>query len=184
LLVLEYGGNEDQAIAAILHDSVEDGGGPVMLQQVTDQFGQLIAGYVEALSDSFAEDPTKKAPWRQRKTEYIKGLIEKSTEIALISAADKLYNLRSVRVDHHRIGRVVWGRFNPVSGRAGQLWYYSQLTEILGVLLAKSDTTGQDLAAALDRELLELLEQIAADPVENTTVTELYAEITAFGSKK
>jgi GTP pyrophosphokinase len=123
-IVLEAGGNEDCAIAALLHDVVEDCGGRPMLREVEDRFGPDVARMVEGCTDSF-EDP--KPPWRQRKDEYLSRLPKEDSDTRLVSAADKIDNARSVLRDYRIHGEAVWARFN--GGRAGTLWYYRALAD-------------------------------------------------------
>lgn len=123
-IVLEAGGNEDCAIAALLHDVVEDCGGRPMLREVEDRFGPDVARMVEGCTDSF-EDP--KPPWRQRKDEYLSRLSNENSDTRLVSAADKIDNARSVLRDYRIHGEAVWARFN--GGREGTLWYYRALAD-------------------------------------------------------
>ncbi len=123
-IVLEAGGNEDCAIAALLHDVVEDCGGRPMLREVEDRFGPDVARMVEGCTDSF-EDP--KPPWRQRKDEYLSRLLKEDSDTRLVSAADKIDNARSVLRDYRIHGEAVWARFN--GGRDGTLWYYRALAD-------------------------------------------------------
>jgi (p)ppGpp synthase/HD superfamily hydrolase len=122
-LVLEFGGDEDMAIAALLHDVVEDCGGVPMLNEVRRKFGSRVAKIVEGCTDSFT-DP--KPPWRERKETYIRHLKKTDAETRLVSAADKLNNVRSILADY-RVGESIWARFN--GGREGTLWYYRSLLE-------------------------------------------------------
>src|SRR3712207_3735972 len=97
-LTLEHGGTEDQAIAALLHDAVEDaptGTGPSVLREIRERFGETVADIVEACSDSLNETDAGKAPWADRKRDYIDGLrdkAKKSDEALLVTAADKIHN--------------------------------------------------------------------------------------------
>jgi len=123
-LVLEFGGDEDMAIAALLHDVVEDCGGVPMLNEVRRKFGPRVAKIVEGCTDSFT-DP--KPPWRERKETYIRHLKKTDAETRLVSAADKLNNVRSILADYREVGESIWARFN--GGREGTLWYYRSLLE-------------------------------------------------------
>jgi (p)ppGpp synthase/HD superfamily hydrolase len=121
-LVLEAGGDEDLAIAALLHDVVEDCGGAPMLKEVRRRFGKRVADVVEACSDT---DVTPKPPWRERKEQYIRNLRSADAGTRLVSAADKLHNARSILTDYHEIGEPIWQRFQ--GKREGTLWYYRAL---------------------------------------------------------
>jgi (p)ppGpp synthase/HD superfamily hydrolase len=121
-LVLEFGGDEDMAIAAFLHDVVEDCGGTPMLKEVRRRFGSRVAKIVEGCTDSFTEP---KGPWRERKETYLRHLKKADAETRLVSAADKLNNVRSILSDYREVGELIWARFN--GGREGTLWYYRSL---------------------------------------------------------
>ena len=123
-LTLEFGGDEDMAIAALLHDVVEDCGGTPMLKEVKRRFGPRVAKIVDGCTDSFT-DP--KPPWRERKETYLRHLRKANAETRLVSAADKLNNVRSILSDYREVGESIWSRFN--GGREGTLWYYRSLLE-------------------------------------------------------
>jgi (p)ppGpp synthase/HD superfamily hydrolase len=123
-LVLEAGGDEDLAIAALLHDVVEDCGGAPMLKEVRRRFGERVAKVVEGCTDS---DSDPKPPWRERKENYIRHLKKADADTRLVSAADKLNNVRSIISDYRQISESVWSRFN--GGREGTLWYYRTLRD-------------------------------------------------------
>jgi (p)ppGpp synthase/HD superfamily hydrolase len=123
-LVLEFGGDEDMAIAALLHDVVEDCGGAPMLKQVQRRFGPRVARIVAGCTDS---DTYPKPPWRERKETYIQHLRDADVETRLVSAADKLNNVRSILADYREVGESVWDRFT--GAREGTLWYYRALLE-------------------------------------------------------
>jgi (p)ppGpp synthase/HD superfamily hydrolase len=123
-LVLEAGGDEDLAIAALLHDVVEDCGGKPMLQEVRKRFGQRVARIVAGCTDS---DSYPKSPWRERKETYLRHLRHADADVRLVSAADKLHNVREVLRDYRAEGEPVWQRFG--GKREGTLWYYRALTD-------------------------------------------------------
>jgi (p)ppGpp synthase/HD superfamily hydrolase len=123
-LALEFGGDEDMAIAALLHDVVEDCGGVPMLAEVRRRFGPRVEKIVNGCTDSYT-DP--KPPWRERKETYIRHLKKADAETRLVSAADKLNNVRSILSDYREVGESIWERFN--GGREGTLWYYRSLLE-------------------------------------------------------
>jgi (p)ppGpp synthase/HD superfamily hydrolase len=122
--VLEFGGDEDLAIAALLHDVVEDCGGEPMLKEVRRHFGARVAKIVDGCTDAYA---TPKPPWRERKENYIRHLKNADAGTRLVSAADKLNNVRSIIADYREVGEIVWTRFN--GGRDGTLWYYRALLQ-------------------------------------------------------
>ena len=123
-LVLEAGGDEDLAIAALLHDVVEDCGGAPMLEEIRRSFGERVAHVVEGCTDT---DLDPKPPWRQRKEDYLKHLQTADSDVRLVSAADKLHNARSILADYREIGESVWRRFQ--GKRDGTLWYYRSLVD-------------------------------------------------------
>jgi (p)ppGpp synthase/HD superfamily hydrolase len=123
-LVLEAGGDEDLAIAALLHDVVEDCGGVPMLKEVRRRFGNRVAKVVDGCTDA---DTLPKPPWRDRKESYLRHLKKADADTRLVSAADKLNNVRSILSDYRQIGEFVWARFN--GGREGTLWYYHSLRD-------------------------------------------------------
>jgi len=111
--------------AALLHDVVEDCGGAPMLQEVRRRFGERVAKVVDGCTDSDA-DP--KPPWRQRKQDYISHLKSADDDTRLVSAADKLNNVRSILADYRESGESIWSRFN--GARDGTLWYYRALLDV------------------------------------------------------
>ena len=129
-LVLEDGGDEDQAIAALLHDSVEDAGGRPMLERIDRTFGPRVAAIVEGCSDTVDEEPDEPdEPWTERKRHYLEHLPEVSDDAVLrVSLADKVHNARSLVRDYRREGHALWERF-PEKTLADQLWYYGALLE-------------------------------------------------------
>jgi (p)ppGpp synthase/HD superfamily hydrolase len=123
-LVLEAGGDEDLAIAALLHDVVEDCGGAPMLKEVRRRFGKRVAKVVDGCTDA---DTYPKPPWSERKEDYIRHLRTADADTRLVSAADKLNNVRSVLADYREVGESIWSRFK--GGREGTLWYYQALLD-------------------------------------------------------
>jgi (p)ppGpp synthase/HD superfamily hydrolase len=119
---------EDMVIAALLHDTVEDHGGATRLRDVAYNFGANVARMVEGLSDTLAEDAGNKEPWEERKQKYLDRLGGEPADVQLISAADKLYNTRTVLDDYRKIGPEVWKRFKR--GRDLQLWYFHELLKV------------------------------------------------------
>jgi GTP pyrophosphokinase len=131
-LVLEAGGDEDTAIAALLHDAVEDQGGMPTLEKIRERFGVRVADIVDHCTDSYT---TPKPPWLERKEQYIVKLRKAPPEARLVSIADKLYNVRTIIDGIRQSGDEVWRRFN--GGKEGSLWYYQ-------ILLDEFRQTGAD----------------------------------------
>lgn len=123
-LVLEHGGTEDQAIAALLHDAVEDSGGAPTLARIRASFGDYVADIVSACSDT---DQKPKPPWKERKERYIASLSHHGPDVLLVSLADKVHNARAILADYRLHGESLWGRFK--AGKSEQLWYYRALCE-------------------------------------------------------
>lgn len=119
---------ENMVIAALLHDSVEDHGGEPRLRDIEFNFGAEVARMVEGLSDSLEEDPNKKGPWEERKRGYLKRLRSETLQVQLISAADKLYNARTILDEYRLVGAKVWERFKR--GRDQQIWYFEKLLKV------------------------------------------------------
>jgi (p)ppGpp synthase/HD superfamily hydrolase len=153
-LVLEAGGDEDLAIAALLHDVVEDCGGAPMLKEVRRRFGARVAKVVDGCTDT---DTNPKPPWRERKENYIRHLRKADADTRLVSAADKLNNVRSILTDYREIGEAIWSRFN--GGRDGTLWYYRTL--LAEFLRRKPTRITRELELAVND-----LESLARNPRE------------------
>ncbi len=124
-LVIEDGGTEDEAVAALLHDAVEDGGGAPVLERIREEFGDNVANIVDACSDT---DQVPKPPWLERKEAYLAHLETADAQTLRVSCADKLHNAGSIVRDHRSVGTEIWGRFS--AEREQTIWYYSSLAEI------------------------------------------------------
>lgn len=124
-LVLEDGGNEDAAIAALLHDAVEDQGGVETLEDIRIRFGERVAFLVVKLTDSYT---VPKPPWKERKENYVKHLRCVEREVRRISLADKLHNARSIYTTLQLEGDNTWRRFT--GGKEGTLCYYEALVNV------------------------------------------------------
>jgi (p)ppGpp synthase/HD superfamily hydrolase len=123
-LVLEAGGDEDLAIAALLHDVVEDCGGMPRLGEILQEFGPRVAKIVEGCTDSFGEP---KPEWTERKQDYLLGLKHADADTRLVSASDKLHNVRTILADYRQHGEKIWERFT--GKKEGTLWYYRALSD-------------------------------------------------------
>jgi len=119
---------EDVAIGALLHDSIEDQGAKIGLEDIREKFGDTVHRIVLECSDAIVtEKGQEKPPWRERKEAYLAGIASKSRETLIVSCADKLHNARCIMFDHDRMGDQIWDRFN--SGKDGTVWYYRSLAE-------------------------------------------------------
>ncbi|MEQ8383874.1 MAG: HD domain-containing protein [Coleofasciculus sp. A1-SPW-01] len=123
-IALEYGANEEEAIAALLHDAIEDQGGAATREEIRCRFGDTITEIVDGCTDA---DTTPKPPWRQRKEAYIAHIPTASASVRLVSAADKLHNAWSILKDYRILGDNLWQRFH--GGKDGTLWYYRALID-------------------------------------------------------
>jgi (p)ppGpp synthase/HD superfamily hydrolase len=153
-IAMEYGAGEDEAIGALLHDAAEDGGGEATLAEIRAQFGDAVADIVLGCSDSLVEDPEDKLPWLERKQNYLAHLETASPAVCLVSAADKLHNVRTIARDYRQHGDEVWRRFQ--GKRDGTLWYYETVADVL-IRRYRSPLT-RDLQDAVD-DLLNLAAQ-------------------------
>lgn len=142
-LVLEHGGDEDEAIGGLLHDTAEDGeieglnraeAARHILDNIRREFGEKVAGIVEHNSDGIDQAERKSTDWKPRKELYIAAICHKSDSALLVSLCDKLHNLRSLLADSRHLGREHWGRFN--ASREDILWYYQALYDAFEARLA------------------------------------------------
>ena len=151
-IALEYGADETEAIGALLHDAVEDGGGAERLRDIREKFGDEVARIVDGCTDT---DQTPKPPWLERKQAYIEHLKDSDRSTRLVSASDKLHNTRAILAELRRNGLEVFERFS--GKKDGTLWYYRAL---VGAFRQHGDHA--DLIDELDRVVSEI-EKIAAE---------------------
>ena len=144
-IAMEYGANETEAIAALLHDAVEDCGGAKRLRDIEQKFGKQVAEIVEGCTDT---DQTPKPPWLERKEAYVTHVRHAPMPTKLVSASDKLHNVRAILMDYRKEGEKLWSRFN--GGKQGALWYYRALVK------AFNGTRIRPLVQELDRTLTQL----------------------------
>jgi (p)ppGpp synthase/HD superfamily hydrolase len=144
-IVLTFGGDEDEAIAALLHDAVEDQGGKPRLRDIRKKFGTRVAGIVDGCTDSYTEP---KPPWLERKKQYLRHLRTADSSTCLVSAADKLYNSREVLDDLRTHGPSVFNRFKATKQQT--IWYYGEVARLVRKKVPAA------LVAELDRVVAEL----------------------------
>jgi (p)ppGpp synthase/HD superfamily hydrolase len=144
-IVIEYGGDEEMAIAALLHDAVEDQGGHPRLREIRKKFGKRVAHIVDGCTDSYTEP---KPPWMERKRAYVVHVAQESEEVRLVSAADKLSNARETLHDLRVHGEEVFDRF--AGKKQGTLWYYRAL------VMEFQKAGNNPLVVELDRVVTEL----------------------------
>jgi GTP pyrophosphokinase len=160
-LVLDMEGSEDEAIAALLHDVVEDGGGQPAADEIRERWGDDVARIVLACSDSISEDRAQKAPWHDREEQYLAQIATKRPDELRVSLADKLHNSRAILFDLRAHGDGIWTRFK--TGRDGQLWYYGELARAFD---GQRDRVGQAAVPAVDelRRVVDDITALANDP--------------------
>ena len=142
---MEHGGNEDEAIAALLHNAAEDQGGEATLEEIRRRFGATVAEIVAGCSDAMG---SPKPPWRQRKETHIAHLREASPSVRLVVAADKLHNVAALTREYRRRGESLWPIFH--GGRDGTLWYYRAVADAL------KQAAATPIVEELDRAVEEL----------------------------
>ena len=145
-IALEYGANETEAIAALLHDTVEDCGGAERLRDIREKFGNGVAGIVDGCTDTYE---TPKPPWLERKRTYIDHLNDSDKSTRLVSASDKLHNTRAILAELRRHGVEVFERFG--GKKNGTIWYYRRL-----VTAFRQHGDHADLVDELDRVVSEI----------------------------
>ncbi|MGY1669440.1 HD domain-containing protein [Geodermatophilus sp. SYSU D00710] len=158
-LVLEHGGTEDQAIAGLLHDAVEDapkGTGGTVLAEIRERFGDDVAEIVRACSDGLDADGNRSGTWAERKEPYVAGLSTKPLDALLVTAADKTHNGLCIAADVRRYGQDFWSTFN--ASREELLWYYTSVERAVAQRLPSHSIT-----AALRRAVDELLAAAGVD---------------------
>ena len=127
-LVQHDGGDEDEAIAALLHDALEDKPEETNRNEITELFGERVAAIIEVSIDTPPEyNGGVKPPWRQRKESYLAHIRSVEPAFLRVTVADKLDNVRSILADYARVGDTLWERFN--AGREDQLWYYESAVQ-------------------------------------------------------
>ena len=132
-LVLEDGGDENEAIAALLHDAVEDQGGQATREAIFDMFGKKVVEIVDGCTDA---DTIPKPPWQERKQQHIEKLYHASASVRRVALADKLHNARSILSDLSREGEATWEKFK--GGKEGTLWYYQTILKVFSETDANS----------------------------------------------
>ena len=158
-LVMEHGGSEDQAIAALLHDAVEDarpGTGGAVLDDIRSRFGDAVADIVRACSDGLDADGNRSGSWPERKRPYVAGLAHKPLDALLVTAADKTHNGLCIAADVRRYGQDFWSTFN--ASRDELLWYYTSVERAVTERLP-----GRSIADALQRAVDELIAAAGTD---------------------
>lgn len=161
-IVMENSCDEDMWIAALLHDAVEDGGGEITLKQIRESFGERVARLIMDCSDDIPGAEGIKAPWIGRKMKFMEKIPTMETASAMIVLADKIHNIRTLRIDFELHGDAVFERFT--AGKIGSLWYYQKMLEIL--------SARKDLPEILVKELELDVMEIAPEPISVEAVVE------------
>jgi (p)ppGpp synthase/HD superfamily hydrolase len=157
-LVLEDGGDEDEAIAALLHDAVEDCGGTPILEEIRTTFGDRVVSLVAHCTES---ETFPKPPWKERKERYLEQLKNGDAAVYRIAIADKLHNARSTLMDCRRLGDAAWQKFK--GGKEGTLWFYRS---VLAIVEDRSLGNLELPAARRESILVEEFKQIVAQLAE------------------
>lgn len=160
-IVLEHGGTEKEAIAALLHDAVEDQGGQKTIDEIRRRYGKRVARIVDAVSDT---DQSPKPPWRERKEAYVERLRSEPYSVRLVVAADKLHNARDLLSSYRTQGEELWAHFN--GGREGTLWYYRAVVDALIGTAEPEEHQLRAIIAEIERTLVALQEAIAERDLE------------------
>jgi (p)ppGpp synthase/HD superfamily hydrolase len=166
-IVLEHGGTEKEAIAALLHDAVEDQGGQETLEEIRRRYGKRVARIVAACSDT---DQLPKPPWRERKEAYVERLRSEPYSVRLVVAADKLHNARHLLSSYRVQGEDLWSHFK--GGRDGTLWYYGAVVD---ALVGAAEPEENQLRAIIDEidRTLAALQQLMAERDVTAPATDL-----------
>ena len=151
-LVLEAGGSENQGIAALLHDAVEDQGGAPMLNAIREEFGDEVAAIVAGCTDT---DEQHKPSWRPRKERFLARVPDMPYDVRLVVTADKLHNVRSILADYRQHGEELWPRFT--GDKEGTLWNYATMTRLLMENLESGETQLRSMTEELQRTVAELV---------------------------
>ena len=147
-LVLEEGGSEDEAIAALLHDAIEDQGGSGTRDLLKVTFGDRVCAIIEGCTES---DVQPKPAWRERKERHLAQLVNAPPSVVRVTVADKLHNVRSLLADYDRMGEDIWERFG--GGKVGTIWYYREM-------LVRLRSTIDSVSLRELAELVDRLEQL------------------------
>ena len=126
-LAIEFGATEDQAIAALLHDAIEDGGAEYE-KVILENFGEYVLAMVKGCTDGVPDANGEKADWWERKRAYLAHLENAPADVLLVSGSDKLHNARAILSDMLNVGDAVFERFT--ARKEGTLWYYRSLADI------------------------------------------------------
>jgi (p)ppGpp synthase/HD superfamily hydrolase len=153
-IALQYGANEDEAIAALLHDAIEDQGGAATRAEIRRRFGDKVVEIVDGCTDA---DTFPKPPWKRRKEAYVAHIRNAPASVRLVSACDKLQNARAILADYRVLGDALWRRFS--GGKDGTLWYYRVLVQVF------REAGTSPLVEELDRVVSEIERLVSAGKV-------------------
>ena len=163
-IALEHGATEKEAIAALLHDAVEDQGGQETLEKIRRRYGKRVAGIVAACSDT---DQLPKPPWRERKEAYVERLRSAPYSVRLVVAADKLHNARHLLSSYRVQGEDLWSHFT--GDREGTLWYYRAVVDALATAAEPEENQLRAIIEEIDRTLAALQQAIAEQDLTAAT---------------
>jgi (p)ppGpp synthase/HD superfamily hydrolase len=171
-IAIDYGGDEDEAIGALLHDAAEDQGGRETLEKIRALFGNSVTDIVDSCTDAYASHGEEKPDWTMRKARYIAHLRNTSASVRLVSAADKLHNARSILMDYRQVGEKVFDRFKKKTV-FHTLWYYRRLADVF-LEIERNNPLMQEL----DRVVSEIEGAVLANRSKGEAVKEqVYKEL-------
>ncbi len=164
-LVLQAEGSETEAIAALLHDGLEDQPRRTSVDEIRARFGEAVTRIVLECGDVTGEAPEEekrgRRSWCLRRERYLEHLRMASPSAILVSCADKVDNVRAILRDHRALGEALWSRFN--AGRENQLWYYSALAEAFNARKPDLPAGSRRLLEELDLAVGELIEAVPCE---------------------
>jgi len=151
--VMKAGGNEDQAIAALLHDSLEDQGHKTTEEEIRVRYGAVVARLVVRCTDATAEEK-KQMDWWERKRKYLHHISSLDPDAMLVVIADKLENACDTAWDYRVFGEEIWSRFSE--GRNGEEWFYGEVVGVVDLWLANQPRQSPAFHALVE-ELRQIL---------------------------
>ena len=158
-IVLKSNGSEDQAIAALLHDALEDQADKISAQEIEDRFGDKVRNMVVSCSDETCS-ARKTIPWRVRKEKYLGHLPDISPEEMLVVVADKLDNARDINLNYLTLGEQLWDRFS--GNKTGMIWYQQALGEVMRGWLERPEVKENPRLGSLIHEFLKISDDLSA----------------------
>ena len=151
-IVLDFGGDEEQAIAALFHDAIEDQGNKITLDEIEETYGARVRKIVSECTEVEGQEGVAKPPWKDRKDAYIAAMTKKSEDTLLVACADKLHNLLSMAEDYKALGEELWSKFK--GGKDGTFWFNEKLSDIF------NDRLDNPIAAEYAKRLVKFKQHV------------------------